>query len=169
MDLAFKDVLSANVWTLLHLPCPEANMRSRRFCFAIGLAVFIASARVNSLADDSGRADKLAAIQTAYKKAEDAYEKAVDRLDDADEKTSEELELKFAETQQEYFNAAVEIAKADAKSDVAIVALDWVLTIPQSHQMPTGLAAVEEVTKHHAADPKVGKIVSWVGNNVPPR
>jgi thiol-disulfide isomerase/thioredoxin len=38
-----------------------------------------------------------------------------------------------------------------------------VLTIPRSYYLPAGLAAMEEVTKHHAANPKVGKLTAWVG------
>ncbi len=41
------------------------------------------------------------------------------------------------------------------------------LTIPRVYYVPAGKPALELTTQHHAANPKVGKIVSWVGYFTP--
>jgi hypothetical protein len=59
--------------------------------------------------------------------------------------------------------AAVEIARADPKSDAALTALEWVLTTPRAYYLPAGVPAMELAAEHYAANPKVGKIVAWLG------
>lgn len=125
-----------------------------------------------AVADDKkSPADKLAAIKKAQDDAQAEYRKYGASLkDDPDgRKKFDEFYKAFDAGQGERFMAAVEIAKADPKADTAIPALEWVLTIPRSYYLPAGVAAMEEVTKHHAANPKVGKIVAWVGYYAPHR
>ena len=123
-----------------------------------------------AVADDKqSPADKLAAIQKAHKDAEAAFRKSTqDIKNDAEgQKKYGELYKDYDKGQGDRFMAAVEVAKADPKADVAIPALEWVLTIPRSYYLPAGAAAMDEVTKHHAANPKVGKLTAWVGNFPP--
>src|SRR5262249_35610019 len=39
----------------------------------------------------------------------------------------------------------------------------WLLTIPRNYYLPIGKEALELVVKYHAGNPKVGKIVGWIG------
>jgi hypothetical protein len=134
------------------------------------LAVAVVGIALTAPADDRPDpklppADRLAALQKEHKDAEAAYSKAVQALPDTPEgeKKSEELWKEFDKKQGERFLAAVGLAKADPKSDLALAALEWVLTVPRSYYLPAGKPALELAAEHHAANPKVGKIVAWVG------
>ncbi len=62
----------------------------------------------------------------------------------------------FRKKQQANFDAAVEIARADPKSDAGFAALEWVLETSQAHYLPAGKPALELLLEHHAANPKIG-------------
>lgn len=146
-------------------------MLSRRLMLAIGFACIIRSGLYANKPDSGmGASDKLAAIQKEHKDAEAAFQKAVEALadDDHGRKKYAELWKAFDKAQGERFAAAVEIARAEPKSDVAVAALEWVLTVPRSYYLQAGPAAMDEVTRRHAANPKVGKLVAWVGRYTPP-
>ena len=114
-------------------------------------------------------ADRLAALQKKHEAAEVDYDKAAEALVDTPEgrKKAETLWKEYEKGQANRFLAAVELAKADPKSTVGFAALEWVLTIPRAYYMPAGKPALELLTKHHAANPKVGKVVALVGYNRP--
>jgi hypothetical protein len=118
-------------------------------------------------ADDKPKspAERLEAIKKEHKAAEDAFYKAAGLLENTPEgqKKYDELWKAFDKGQADRFAAAVEIAKADPKSDAGFAALEWVLTIPRAYYLPAGKPALELAAEHHAANPKVGKIVAWVG------
>lgn len=132
---------------------------------ALALSLLCGSA----VADDGTPADKLAALKKELDAAQAAFRKAVDPLKDDEDgnKKHQELYKVFDKAQGERFAAAVEIAKADPKAEAAIPALEWVLTTPRSYYLPAGLAAMDEVRKNHATNPKVGKLVAWLGNYQP--
>jgi hypothetical protein len=121
-------------------------------------------------ADDKPKspAERLEAIKTEHKAAEDAYYKAARALGETpeDQKKYEELFKAFDKGQADRFAAAVEIARAEPKSDAGFAALEWVLTIPRAYYLPPGKTALELAAEHHAANPKVGKIIAWAGNFV---
>jgi AhpC/TSA family len=110
-------------------------------------------------------ADRLAALQKEHKAAEAAYYKAAKALADTPDgrKKAETLWKEYDQGQADRFLAAVELATANPKSDVSFAALEWVLTIPRAYYLPAGKPAMELLTKHHAANPKIGKVVAWVG------
>jgi hypothetical protein len=110
-------------------------------------------------------AEQLAALQKEYKAAETAYYKADEGVPDTPEgrKKSQELWKAYDKAQADRFMAAVTLAKADPKSDAGFAALEWVLTIPRAYYLPAGKPALELVAQHHAANPRVGKIIAWVG------
>jgi thiol-disulfide isomerase/thioredoxin len=114
-------------------------------------------------------AEKLAALKKQHEEAEAVYRKEVTALPDTPEgeKKAGELWKSFDAAQAARFAAAVEIAKADPKSDVGLAALEWVLTIPRSYYLPAGVPAMELAAEHHAANPKVGKIIAWLGYFTP--
>jgi thiol-disulfide isomerase/thioredoxin len=116
-------------------------------------------------------AEKLQAIQKDVKDAEDAFRKGYAERKDGkpDEKKAEELYAAFNKKQEAGLAAAFEIAKAGPKSDVGFAALEWVLTNPRSYHLPFGKEAIEFAAARHAENPKVGKIVAWVGYFVPYR
>ena len=114
-------------------------------------------------------ADRLEAIKKQHTDAEAAYSKAAKDLPDTPEgeKKAEELWKAFDLAQSGRFTAALEIAKADPKSAVGFAALEWVLTIPRAYYLPAGLPALTLAAEHHAANPKVGKIVAVLGGVTP--
>ena len=114
-------------------------------------------------------ADRLAALQKEHKAAEAAYYKAAEAIVDSPEgrKKEETLWKEYEKGQADRFLAAVELAKAEPKSAVGFAALEWVLTIPRAYYLPAGKPALELLTKHHAANPKVGQVVALVGYNRP--
>jgi hypothetical protein len=135
------------------------------------LVLFFAAAAV---ADDKPKprvspAERLAALQKEYKGSEAAYYKAAGALPDTPEgnKKAQELYQAYDKKRADLFMEAVELAKADPKSDVGFAALEWVLTIPRSFYLPAGKPGLELLTEHHAANPKVGKVVAWVGSMNP--
>jgi hypothetical protein len=114
-------------------------------------------------------AERLAAIQKEHRAAEAAFYKAVAALPDTPEgrKKSAERYQAYDQGQADRFKAAVELARTDPKSDAGFAALEWVLTIPRAYYLPAGKSALELMTEHHAANPKVGKTVAWVGYFMP--
>lgn len=138
----------------------------------IGIAVFVlflvVADRANGQSNnDAAPAERLAALKKEHADAEASFEKMIDALPDTPEgaKKYEELNRVFSKRQTERIMAALDLAKADPKSDVGLAALDWLLTKPFAVRRPAGKSAIELVTKHHAASAKVGKIVAWVGRS----
>lgn len=109
--------------------------------------------------------ERLESIQAESKAATAAYFKANEALPDTPEgtKKSGELDKAYDKDQAARFLAAVEIAKANSDSDVGLEALEWVLTISRSYYHPAGKAALELAAEKYAADPKIGKIIAWLG------
>ena len=110
-------------------------------------------------------AEKLAAIKKQHEEAEAAARKELQKLPETPEgiKKAEELFKAFGKEQNDRLAAAVEIAKADPKSDLALTALEWVLTIPSSYHLPAGVSAMKLATEHQASNPKIGKTIAWLG------
>ena len=113
--------------------------------------------------------EKLAALKKAFEDADKAYSKSLDALGDtpADAKKAEETWKAFNQAQGERFITVLEIAKADAKSDTALAALEWLLTNPRSYYSPAGIPAMNLAAEHHAVNPKVGKIVAFLSDYTP--
>src|SRR5437588_4627499 len=109
--------------------------------------------------------ERLDAIKKEYKAAEDAFSKARDALPDTPEgnKKKQELYEAYDKDRSDRFMAAVELARCDPKSEVGFAALEWVLTIPRSFYLSAGKPAMQLMTEHHATNPKIGKVVAWVG------
>jgi hypothetical protein len=131
----------------------------------IALVTAVAANGGEPPARDASSRDRLAEIQRRHKESEGAYYKAAGALPDTPEgnKKAEELWKEYDKKQAELFMAAVDVAKADPKSEIGFAALEWVLTIPRSYYLAAGKPALELVNKHHVANPKVGKIIAWVG------
>src|SRR5439155_26882020 len=72
----------------------------------------------------------------------------------------EKLYRAFDEKQRAAFAEALKIAKADPQSDTAFAALEWLLKSPRAYHLPVGKPALELMTGHHAANPKVGQAVA---------
>ncbi|MGB7769468.1 MAG: TlpA disulfide reductase family protein [Verrucomicrobiia bacterium] len=120
----------------------------------------------NSLVQPTNR---LASIEREYAEAESAFYKTNETLPDTAEgrKKSDELWKEFDKKQSDLFSEAVALAKLDPKSNSGFAALEWVLTIPRAYYLPAGKQAMELATQFYAADPKVGKIIAWVGYYTP--
>jgi hypothetical protein len=50
---------------------------------------------------------------------------------------------------------------------LALAALEWLLTIPRAIYLRLGKTGMELAAQHHAKNPKIGKIVPWVGQLAP--
>jgi thiol-disulfide isomerase/thioredoxin len=125
-----------------------------------------ADENTNSLVQPTNR---LTAIQREYAEVESAFYKTEETLPDTADgrKKYDELWKVFDKKQSDLFSGAVALAKLDPKSDSGFAALEWVLTIPSAYQLPAGTQAMELATQFYAADPKVGKIIAWVGYYTP--
>lgn len=130
------------------------------FCFALTAA---------KADDPPSPADQLAEIKKAVADAEAEYYKVAKTLPGTLEgvKKSEELWQRFDKFQSEAFAKAVDIAKANPKSEVGFAALEWVLSIPRSYYLPPGVPAMELMAEQYAADPKVGKVIALLGVSPP--
>jgi hypothetical protein len=136
------------------------------------LAVLVLAVPANAGAQappKASPADRLAALKKAHKEAEADYFKAMRALPDTPEGNKKAMEVMKAydKGQSDRFLVAVELAKDNPKSAFGLAALEWVLTIPRSYYLPAGKPALELVTKYHAMNPKVGKMIAWVGYYLP--
>src|SRR6266702_2929067 len=107
-------------------------MTVKCICPTIGFLLITLTAQADKKSHPKGSpADQLTAIQKAHQEAEAAFAKAAEALPDAPEGNKKYQELWKANDkgQGERFMAAVALAKAGPKSDVAFAALEWVLTI----------------------------------------
>ena len=145
--------LNGVVMVVSQLPPPQEGLAMTR-----GFAILILFAAVTT-ADDAPKplspAAKLEALQKEQKDAQAALHKAAEAIEDtpAGREKYDELWKAFDKGQADRFTAALEMAKSDPKSDFALSALEWVLTIPRAYQLPAGLGAMELVTEHHASNP----------------
>jgi thiol-disulfide isomerase/thioredoxin len=131
----------------------------------IPAVLFLAAATVTADDRPPTPAEKLAALQNEQAVAERAYFRVLEAMSGTPgARKYDELWEPFDAGQAARFAAAVELAKADPKSDLALSALEFVLSEPRSYYLPAGLPALELVAAHHAANPKVGKIVAWLGS-----
>lgn len=114
-------------------------------------------------------ADRLAELRKQHEEAEGAFWKAAEDLPDTPEgnKKAAEMRKSFDDKQAKLFKEAVELVKGDPKSETGFAALEWVLTIPRAYYLPGGKEAVELAATHHAANPKIGKVIAWIGYYTP--
>jgi thiol-disulfide isomerase/thioredoxin len=125
-------------------------------------------------ADDKPKSDspaeKLATLQKQQTEAETTYYQTSQALPDTPEGVKKDAELwtAFSEGQEKRYRAAIEIAKADPKSEIGFAALNWLLRNPGSYYQPTGLTGLAMVREHHATNPKIGTILAQFIYNMPP-
>jgi len=126
--------------------------------------VAVAGAAVASAADPSPAA-KLASIQMEAKVAQDQLYKALEKLEDTKEGRRKYQELFTAHEveQVKRYEAALELAKADPKSDTAFAATEWLLTTGRVYHLPVGKPVLEFARAHFATDRRIGKSVLNVG------
>src|SRR5204863_8089108 len=114
---------------------PEHSMSSLRrrpiLVLAFGLTLTAPAAAGN----EPTPAERLKAVRKEVADAEAAFRTAAGPLGDsaADEKKAEELWKAFDRKQADGFAAALELARADPKSDVGFDALEWLLTTPRAY------------------------------------
>jgi tetratricopeptide (TPR) repeat protein len=116
-------------------------------------------------ADTKTAAEQLAALRQETKEAETKLYKTLDDLgeDKEAQKKAGELFQAHEKEQVKRYEAALELAKADPRSDVAFDALAWLLETPRTYYLPVGKPAMELMLEHHAENPKVGKTVLTLG------
>lgn len=73
----------------------------------------------------------------------------------------------FRKKQEGNFAAAVEIAKAEPRSDAGFACLEWLLETYQAHYLPAAKPALQLLIEHHAANPKIGPGMALLAH-VPP-
>lgn len=110
-------------------------------------------------------ADRLAAIQKDAKEAETELYKKAEKLGESkdEQKKFDELYKEYEKGQVKRFEAALELAKADPKSDAGFDALEWLLTSPRAYHLPVGKPAMELALEHHAANPKIARVALLLG------
>ena len=110
-------------------------------------------------------AERLAAIQKESKDTQTKLYKTLEDLGDSTDarKKADELFQQHEKEQTKRYEAALELAKADPKSDVAFESLEWMLTIPRVYYLPVGKPVMELALEHHATNPKIGKATLMLG------
>src|SRR5882757_2163208 len=113
--------------------------------------------------------DKLVVIQQEYKEAEAAYYKARESLPDTPDGNTNGQELwnKFKRKEIELFMAAVELAKANPKSEVGFSALVWVINTVTGFALTSGPPTLEIMTSQYAENPKIGKALAVISYYLP--
>jgi thiol-disulfide isomerase/thioredoxin len=108
---------------------------------------------------------RLAAIKKDFDAASEAHVKAFHELKDTAEgrKRAADLWKNFVAKRSALYADALQLATDNPKSDVAFEALAWMLTMPQAYIDPVGRKALRELTEHHAANSKIGTIVTMLG------
>ncbi|HET6576548.1 MAG TPA: hypothetical protein VFG68_23320 [Fimbriiglobus sp.] len=140
---------------------------------ALGLALAVSAAADDPpKKDDAPKtpAERLAAIKKETAAAQAEFYKVVRDLDDKkkeDVEKAEKLYKEFGKKQEAGFAAALEIAKADPKSDVGFDALNWMLGNQRTYYLPAGKTALELAAVHQAANPKLAPTMRMLGYFVP--
>ncbi len=140
----------------------RAKMRPKCVVIVAAVGLLTASATVVATADDKSKpADRLAALKKEAKQADDELNKEFAKLGESKEDQAKGEKLYKAHTDKaaKWIEAAVDLAKADPKSDVAIDAVVWILTETPWFGQPAGKAALELARDHQAASPKMAKVV----------
>lgn len=135
--------------------------------------VGVSFAAVAATADDKAKpadtpAAKLAALKkeaTESKEVRDAEEKLfkqIDGLAESKDRRTKVTELLNAHEQKKskWYQAALELAKSDPKSDVGFEALEWIISNQYFESSESiGKPALALMIEHYATDPKVGSTV----------
>ena len=134
-------------------------MRNAACCLALAFGLSLAAA------DPPTPAERLNALRESVGAAEKQYYKAVEALGDteADNKKGDQLWKAFDATQEAGLVTALDLAKADPKSEAGFDALEWIASTPRAYYKPVGSPALELLAEHYAADPRVGRAVGVLG------
>jgi hypothetical protein len=114
--------------------------------------------------------EQVQAIKKELVAAESEFYTTLQDLDDEkkeDVEKSQKLYKEFTKKQEAAFAKALEIAKADPKSDAGFAALEWLLTTPRAYYVAVGKPAMELAAEHHAANPKMAPVVRMLGRLTP--
>jgi peroxiredoxin len=141
-------------------------MRFRQFAFVIPLGLGFATAGFAS--QDVSSANRLEAVQKEVANADKVFRAAWAKLPDIHQEDPEveKLYQAYLKKQRAGFITAFEIARGDPKSDTAYLALEWLL-LEYAHRDPDGIPALEMMTSYHAADPRIGTPLAFVGYYLP--
>lgn len=136
-------------------------------CLSVTLAFTLTGAV--SAGDEPTPLERLRALKKEVNDADDAFREARQKLEDPNQNDPAVAKLYqvFRKKQRAAFDAAVEIAKDDPKSDAGFACLDWVLSTYQAHYLPAAKPALALLTEHHADNPKLGVGVALLAH-LPP-
>lgn len=111
----------------------------------------------------------LAAIQAEEAAADAEFAKTVQALPDTPEgeMKADLLWKSFDANQSKRFSRALELAKVAPDSEIALDALQWMLTIPRSYYQTAGIPAMRLAAKHHARNPRIGRTIAMLGRFKP--
>jgi hypothetical protein len=109
--------------------------------------------------------EQLAAIKKSLMDEQTKVYAALDKLGETkeDEEKGNKLYGELNKFQTKQYEAALELAKADPKSETGEAALDWLLNTPSTYYTPTGKTALELFVEHHADSKKVASLVQMLG------
>ncbi len=137
-------------------------------CHALTVSLCLSFPLAAAVGDDSTPAASLKAVQKEIADADKVFRDAWAKLPDIhqDDPEVEKLFQVYLKKQRAGFVTALEIAKADPKSETAFLALEWLL-LQYAHRSPEGIPALELMAAHHAANPKVGNAIAFVAYYLP--
>jgi peroxiredoxin len=140
-----------------------------QFCqLAVIFPLCFGFAASSPMRQDASPADRLKVVQREVADADKLFRAAWARLPDIHQEDPEveKLYQAFIKKQRAGFITAFAIAKEAPDSDTAFLALDWLL-LQFAHRDPDGIPALEMMTTYHAADPRIGEAVAFVGYYLP--
>jgi peroxiredoxin len=125
-------------------------------------ALLVAASTVHVQIQQVAPVDRLDELQKEYVAARLAFYRAMSVLSDTPEsnKKAEALEADYEEGQTKRLLAAVELARANPKSDVAFAALEWVLDNPSENSEPARKLAIAQISAQFSGDSKAAKILA---------
>jgi thiol-disulfide isomerase/thioredoxin len=131
-------------------------------CATLILLALIGRALAAGAPDSQAR---LKAIETEVKAAETGFRAAWEKQAQPWPMSPEveRLSADYERKREAGRDAALDIARADPASDIGFSALEFIMTDAQAYGLPVGQAALELMTKHHAANPKIGPSVARLG------
>ena len=140
-----------------------------RFCqLSVLVLLWLGFVAAIPAGQDASPANRLKAVQREVADAEKLYRDAWARLPDIHQEDPEveKVYQAFLKKQRAGFITAFAIAREAPDSDTAFLALEWLL-LQFAHRDPDGIPALEMMTTHHAADPRIGEALAFVGYYLP--
>ncbi len=105
------------------------------------------------------------AIRKEQQLSDAEYQKATASLPDTTDgqKQAAVLWKAYDDARIKRMESALKLAKLEPDSELSFAAIAWILSNPRSYFLPIGKPSIELLTAHHAANPKIAKLITSLG------